>query len=460
MNNNIKYKVKNIFSILTIMLISFSAFSQQKVLIDKVVAQVGGEIILLSDVETEFQFYKSQNKNAEDNAKCLILEQIMAQKLLISQAKIDSIEVSDEMVENQLEMRMQGVLRRMGGDEELFRQYYGKTVAEMKSIYREDIKNNLLAEMMQQKLIDKIDITPSEVIEFFNNIPVDSLPYFNSEVEISQIIIAPEVNNTERAKAYEKIKDARSRLDNGESFEDLAKRFSDDPGSAMRGGNLGWVQRGNFVPRFEATAYTLKKEEISDIVETEYGYHIIQLLERRGNTINTRHILVKPAITTEDMRRAENKLDSIRNLILADSISFEDAVKKFSDPKSASYSNNGRMTNPVNQTTFFEMNELQPDIYFSIERLKEGEISEVMETINEMGETRFQILKLLTKTEPHRANLRQDYSKIQMFAKNSKKNEYINKWVENKIKSAYIFVDPKYSESCANISQWFELSNK
>jgi len=330
----------------------------------------------------------------------------------------------------------------------------------MKGIYREDIRNNLLAEMMQQKLIDKIDITPSEVIEFFNSIPVDSLPYFNSEVEISQIIIAPEVSDTERTKAYEKIRDIKSRLDNGESFEDLAKRFSDDPGSAMRGGNLGWVQRGNFVPRFEATAYTMKKGEISDIVETEYGFHIIQLLERRGNTINTRHILVKPALTTEDLRRAENKLDSIRNLIMSDSLSFEEAVKKFSDPKSISYSNNGRMTNPLNQTTFFEMNELQPDIYFSIEQLKEGEISKVMETINEMGETRFQILKLLTKTEPHRANLRQDYSKIQMFAKNSKKNEYINKWVENKIKSAYIFVDPGFKESCQNISQWFELTNR
>ncbi|MDV7392312.1 peptidylprolyl isomerase, partial [Arthrospira platensis SPKY1] len=225
-----------------------------------------------------FQFYKSQNKNVEDNAKCLILEQIMAQKLLISQAKIDSIEVSDDMVENQLEMRMQGVLRRMGGDEDLFRQYYGKTVAEMKAIYRDDIRNNLLAEMMQQTLIDKIDITPSEVIDFFNNIPADSLPYFNSEVEISQIIIAPEISETERNKAYEKIRDLKSRLENGDPFEDLAKRFSDDPGSAARGGNLGWVQRGNFVPRFEATAFTMKKGEISDIVETEYGFHIIQLL--------------------------------------------------------------------------------------------------------------------------------------------------------------------------------------
>lgn len=459
MNKYIIHKAKCLFSFLFIMMIGSAGFSQEKVLIDKVVAQVGGEIILLSDVETEFQFYKSQNKNVEDNAKCLILEQIMAQKLLISQAKIDSIEVSDDMVENQLEMRMQGVLRRMGGDEDLFRQYYGKTVAEMKAIYRDDIRNNLLAEMMQQTLIDKIDITPSEVIDFFNNIPADSLPYFNSEVEISQIIIAPEISETERNKAYEKIRDIKSRLENGDPFEDLAKRFSDDPGSAARGGNLGWVQRGNFVPRFEATAYTMKKGEISDIVETEYGFHIIQLLERRGNTINTRHILIKPSITTEDMRRAENKLDSIRNLILNDSISFEEAVKEFSDPKSPSYSNNGRMTNPVNQTTFFEMNELQPDIYFSIERLKEGEISEVMETINEMGETRFQILKLLTKTEPHRANLSQDYSKIQMFAKNSKKNEYINKWVENKIKSAYIFVDPKFRESCLNISQWFEFAN-
>lgn len=434
------------------------AFSQEKKLIDKIVAQVGSEIILMSDVETEYNYFKSQNQIVNNDTKCMILEQIMAQKLLIDQARLDSIEVPEDQVESQLDMRMEGVLRKMGGDEVLFNQYYGKSVAEMKDIYRDDIKNNLLAESMQQKLLDDINITPSEVTEFFERIPADSLPYFNSEVELAQIIISPQVNEGEKLRAFEKIRDIKTRLESGELFENLAKKYSDDPGSSAKGGDLGWVKRGTFVPKFEATAYTLKKNEISDIVETEYGYHIIQLLERRGNTVHTRHILVKPRITSEDLKTAEKKLDSIRTLILADTMKFEYAVKKFSDPKSMSYSNNGRMTNPASQTTFFQMNELQPDVYFSIENLREGAITEVMETTNEMGEVRFQIIKLMTKTEPHRANLSQDYSKIQSYAKNSKKNEYINKWVENKIKTAYLKVDDEYKNSCPNIHKWLELN--
>lgn len=458
MNIHLNKSHKIINFIFFLLLISQFSFGQDKKLVDKIIAQVGAEIVLLSDVETEFQYYKAQNTTVDPNAKCMILEQILAQKLLIDQAKLDSIEVPEDQVENQLDLRMEGVLKKMGGDEVLFQQYYGKSVSEMKNIYRDDIHNSIMAEMMQDKLMQDINITPTEVYDFFNNIPADSLPYFNSEVEISQILLAPQVNETEKSKAFEKIKNIKSQLENGEPFENLAKKYSDDPGSGSKGGDLGWVKRGTFVPKFEAAAYTLKKNEISDIVESEYGYHIIQLLERRGNTIHTRHILVKPSITSEDMKNAEKKLDSIRTLIAKDSIKFEDAVKKYSDPKSMSFSNNGRMTNPASQTTFFQMNELQPDVYFAIESLKEGEMTNVMETNNEMGETRYQIIKLNTKTNPHRANLKQDYSKIQSYAKNSKKNEYINNWVENKIKNVYMNIDTTYSQSCPNILKWLELN--
>lgn len=444
--------------IFLLLFLSQISFGQDKKLVDKIIAQVGAEIVLLSDVETEFQYYKAQSTSADANAKCMILEQILAQKLLIDQAKLDSIEVPEDQVENQLDLRMEGVLKKMGGDEVLFQQYYGKSVSEMKNIYRDDIHNSIMAEMMQDKLMQDINITPTEVYDFFNNIPADSLPYFNSEVEISQILLAPQINETEKSKAFEKIKNIKNQLENGEPFENLAKKYSDDPGSGAKGGDLGWVKRGTFVPKFEAAAYTLKKNEISDIIESEYGYHIIQLLERRGNTIHTRHILVKPSITSEDLKNAERKLDSIRTLIVKDSIKFEDAVKKFSDPKSMSFSNNGRMTNPASQTTFFQMNELQPDVYFAIESLKEGEMTNVMETNNEMGETRYQVIKLNTKTNPHRANLKQDYSKIQNYAKNSKKNEYINNWVENKIKNVYMHIDNLYSQSCPNIIKWLDLN--
>ncbi len=428
-------------------------FAQEKKLIDKVIAQVGSEIILLSDVETEYNYLKSMNQASGDETKCMILEQIMAQKLLLDQAKLDSIEVSDDQVDGQLSLRMDAILRQMGGDEELFKQYYGKSVAEMKEIYREDIKNKLLAENMQQVLLEKINITPSEVVEFFNSIPKDSLPYFNSEVELAQIIVAPEVNEKEKKRAYDLAQELKERIDKGEDFGALAKKYSEDPGSAANNGDLGWVKRGTFVPKFEAVAYGLKKNEVSDIVETEFGYHIIQLLERRGNSIHARHILVKPDITTDDLNKAKAKLDSIRNLILADSMTFEVAVKKYSDKKAMSYNNNGRMTNPATQTTFFETKDLPPDIYFAIEGLNPGDITDVMETTNETGETRFQLIKVLSKTEPHRANLKEDYSKIQNFAKASKKNEYINNWVMKKIKSTYIKINKEY-QKCPNLKAW------
>jgi len=429
--------------------------AQNKKLIDKVIAQVGSELILLSDVETEYNYLKSMNQVSGDETKCMILEQIMAQKLLIDQAKLDSIEVSDDQVDGQLTLRMDAILRQMGGDEELFKQYYGKSVAEMKEIYREDIKNKLMAESMQQSLLDNITVTPSEVVEFFKSIPKDSLPYFNSEVELAQIIIAPQINSKEKQRAYETAKDIKARLDKGEDFGVLAKKYSEDPGSANNNGDLGWVKRGTFVPKFEAAAYGLKKGEISDIIETEFGYHIIQLIERRGNSIHAKHILIKPDITLEDLNKAKAILDSIRTLIVKDSMKFEVAVKRFSDKKSRSYNNNGRMTNPATQTTFYEMKDLPPDIYFAIEGLKPGDITSVMETTNEAGETRFQIIKVLTKTEPHRASLKEDYSRIQNFAKASKKNEYINNWIAKKIKTTYIKIDDEYRK-CPNLMKWYE----
>lgn len=446
--------MKNIL-LLALFLYTTSSFSQGRKLIDKVIAQVGSELILLSDMETEYNYMKSMNQVPGDDAKCMILEQIMAQKLMITQAKIDSIEVSDEQVNSQLDLRMESILRQMGGDEELFRQYYGKTVAEMKMVYKDDIKNKILAESMQQELMSNITITPSEVVAFFNSIPTDSLPFFNSEVEISQILVTPKINDQEKEKALEKAQEIMKKIDAGEDFKELAKKYSDDQGSAIKDGDLGWVKRGSFVPKFEAVAYGLKKNEISDIVETEFGFHIIQLIERRGNSIHARHILIKPTLTTADLTKSKELLDSIRNVILTDSIPFELMVKKYSDKKSMSYNNNGRMTNPQTQTTFFEMKDLPPDIYFAIENLKPNDITETMETTDERGETKYQILKIITKTEPHRASLKEDYSRIQNFAKVGKKNEYINNWVEDKIKSIYINIDDEYLK-CPNIKKWGE----
>jgi peptidyl-prolyl cis-trans isomerase SurA len=446
--------MKQIITILLLFLISSVSTFAQKKLIDKVVAQVGGELILLSDVENEYNYMASVRQMDGEEVKCMILEQIMASKILVTQAKLDSIVATEDEVEAQLDARMDQILRQMGGDEVMFENYYGKTVAEMKNIYRDDIQAKILTEKMQANLISNIEITPSEVVEFFNRIPADSLPYFNSEVEIGEILLKPQLNTEEKAKSRAKLEEIKKQIEEGADFAELAKKHSDDFGSGRSGGDLGWQKRGTFVPEFEAAAFSLKMGEYSDIVETEFGYHLIQLLERRGNTIKARHILIKPEITGADIEKARERLDSIRTLIVEKDMKFETAVKLFSDENSTSYHNNGRMTNPVNQSTFFETKDLSPEIYFAIEDLEVGGISEVLEITGPTGETQFQLVKLISKTRPHKASLKEDYSKIQSFAKESKKNEYINNWLDSKIKNTYIYLDDGYTSGCPNLSIW------
>ena len=247
-----------LISILLLGLVHMSA--QEKKLIDKVIAQVGSELILLSEVQNEFNYMANVQQVSDENAKCMILEQIMASKIMVTQAKLDSLEATDEEVEAQLNARMDQILRQMGGDEQLFENYYGKTVAEMKNIYRDDIRSKILTEKMQAQLMNTIQITPSETVEFFNNIPTDSLPYFNSEVEVGEILLEPEVNEIEKEKAREKLVEIRKKiLEEGADFAELARKHSDDFGSGRQGGDLGWQKRGSFVPEFEAAAYSLKK---------------------------------------------------------------------------------------------------------------------------------------------------------------------------------------------------------
>ena len=443
--------------IIAILILLSQTLTAQQILVDKVVAKVGSEFILLSEVEEEYAYTKSTNASITANEKCKMLENIIAQKLIIYQAKLDSVEVADEEVESQLQLRFDAILRQMNGDEEFFRSYYGATINEMKERYRDDQKQKILAERMQYKLIESIEITPNEVKEFFNSIPKDSLPYFNAEVELSEIVIKPEVNSSERKKALDFITDLRNKIINKEeTFEVLAKRHSKDPGSGSKGGELGYAKRGTYVPEFEAAAYSLDKDEISEPVETEFGFHIIQMQERRGNSIKLRHILITPEITVADEILAKNKLDSVRTLILSDSISFELAVKKYSNKKVPSYTNNGRLRNPASGSNFFETTELDPDTYFAIESLKPGELTEVLEMKSFGNDKMFRILKLVSKSRPHKANLNEDYDKISYFAKESKRSQYFNEWLQKKIENTFVEVSPVFS-NCPNLERWVKI---
>jgi peptidyl-prolyl cis-trans isomerase SurA len=383
----------------------------------------------------------AQNGQLPPNARCGIVENILVSKLMLNQAKLDSIEVGEDEVEAQLNARIDRILTFMNGDISQFEAYYGQSIGEVKEQFREDLRNQITVDRIRGNILSSVTVTPSEVKKFFSRIPVDSLPYFNSEVEVGEIVYKPKVNSVERKKAIDKLDGIRKRVvEGGEDFAELAQTFSDDA-SARAGGDLGWAKRGKFVPEFEAAAYRLEENEVSDVIETEFGFHILQLLERRGNSIRVRHILVKPEITDADLELARVHLDSVRNLITWDSLSFSQAVKRYSNEDVQSYNNDGRIINPGTGNTFFEIGDLDPDIYFTIDTMAVESLSKPFEFASPIGETMYRIVQLQSRTAPHKANLQQDYSKIQAAAIESKKNEFINNWVEEKINSTFISID-------------------
>ncbi len=440
-----------LIALLLCFVVGFAA--AQKQVIDKVVATIGSEYVLLSELEAQFAMMEDERGVLPPEARCAILDQLLGGRLLLNQSKLDSIVVEDGEIEDQLNARIERILSYMNNDVSQFEAYYGQTVNEVKESFREDLRNQVLVERMRAQIISEVTVTPSEVKAFFASIPQDSLPYFSSEVEIGEIVYKAQVNKEERQKSIALLENIRQRIvEGGEDFAELAQKFSDD-GSARGGGDLGWAKRGKFVPEFEAAAYKLEENEISNVVESQFGFHLIQLLERRGNSIHVRHILIKPEITAADIEKARVRLDSVRHLIDTDSITFSLAVKQYSDEDVQSYNNDGRMVNPLTGNTFFEIGDLEPDIYFTIDTMQIGDLSAPFEFAGPTGEPMLRIVQLQSRTKPHQASLEQDYSKIQKAAIESKKNEYIADWVETRIKSTFVNIDGMY-DGCPNLAKW------
>ena len=446
------------YLLLILLFVSFQCLTaQERLVIDKVIAKVGTETILLSDVEGQYAYASEQSADTSPELKCEIIQSLVGQKLIVHQAKLDSIIVSEDEIEASLNFRIDGVLRQMNGDESFFQEYYGMTVHEMRENLRDDLEQQMLAERMQNKIISEVQITPKEVKQFYSTIPKDSIPFLNAEVEISEIVVSPQVNKEERLKALEQIIKIRKQLiEEGKDFAEMANLHSDDPGSARGGGDLGFAERGTFVPEFEAEAYSLDTNQISEPIETEFGFHLIQLLERRGNKIHLRHILVKPDITDEDKLKAKTKLDTIKMKIDEGEIKFSQAVKKYSIDDIPSYHNNGIIQNPTSGKSSFETSELPTEIYFAIEEMDPGQVSEPLEYPLPSGEIYYRIIQLQSKTKPHKASLELDYTKIQNYAKESKKSEYFAKWLEDKLNETYIEVDQNYV-SCPELDKILNL---
>ncbi len=449
--------MKKIVLFLFVVLMSSNLFGQEKKVIDKIIANIGNEYVLLSDLEQVYAQMSEQQGFLPEDAKCSMLESLIASNLMLNQAKLDSIEVLDEEVEAQLEARIEQILGFMGGSVQQFEEYYGQSTAEVKSRFRDDLKNKLMIERMQGSIMAGATVTPSEVKAFFSRIPKDSLPYFNSEVELGEIVYKPVISDEEKAKAKNALEDIRKRvIEGGEDFAVLAKKYSADLGSGSQGGELGWAKRGSYVPEFEATAYNLEKNEYSEVIETDFGYHFMQLQDRRGNSIKVRHILIRPVLTDEDKNKALGKLDTIRNLITSDTLTFSFAVKLFSDKDQQSFNNGGRMVNPKTGNTFFEIADLDPDTYFTIDTMSIGNISQPIPFDNR-GDVMYRLIYLQSRTDPHKANLKQDYDKIRTAAIEERKALFMSDWIEEQINSTYIKIDKSY-QGCPNLSKWLEDS--
>lgn len=455
-DDNQSIMVKKIFPLLLLFFCLTANVFGQREIIEQVVANVGSEIVILSELEEQHALLSERQGDLPPDARCFIFDQILMQKILVNQAKLDSIVVMESEVEAQLNARIEQILEYMGGDIQQFEDYYGQTINEVKEAFRNDLRDQLLAERMQAQAMASVSVTPSEVKQFFEKIPTDSLPYFNSEVEIGEIVMKPEVNQEERQKAIEKLNELRKRIvEDGEDFAALAQKYSDDFASARIGGDLGFTKRGKFVPEFEAAAYKLDKGEVSQIVESPFGMHLIQLIERRGNSIHTRHILVKPEITDDDLELTRSKLDSVRQLLIMDSISYSTAVKKYGNEDVQSFNNDGKMINPMTGNTYFEIGDLDPDVYFTIDTMQIGGYSAPYSYTDPRGEVFYRILQLQSRTQPHVASLATDYSKIQKAAIESKKASALQEWSQKTLNSTFIKIDSRY-KGCPNLLKWTE----
>lgn len=430
----------------------FTAVRAQTQVADKIIAVVGkSRIILKSELDVQAAEMKRQDPNFNDSMKCFMLQQMMIRKLLVEQAERDSVIVSDDEVEGTLENRLRYFIRMYGSKEKL-EQSSGKTVYQIKDENREVVREQMLAEKVEGQLMQNIKITPAEVRVFYERIPKDSLPFFPASVEMGQIVIMPPVSAELDDYARSKLADIRKQIvEEGKSFEAMAGLYSDD-GTRDNGGDLGSMTRGDYVPEFAAAAWKLQNGEISPIVKTSFGYHIIQMVQRQGEAAHLRHILIRPERSAADYRATLAKLDSIRTQLTAGKLTFPEAVGKFSTDENSKLTG-GMITDPNTNATQLEVEKLDPALALMIDSLKPGMYSSPQEFMNQTGEKACRIVYMKTRTEPHKANLKDDYSRIQDVALAQKKSMKLEKWVTEKLPTYYIRIDPAY-QTCGPLQKW------
>ena len=438
--------MKRFFLILIITTCSMIISAQE---IDKIIAIIGDEIVLRSEVENQYLQYISQGVTSNEELRCEILEDLMTQKLLIFSCKQDSISVTKEEIEQEVETRVNYYVDQIGSIEKV-EQYFEKDIYQIKKVLSELVEDQFLIQRMQSSITKDVKITPFDVNEFYEKMDKSELPLIEDRYKLSQIIVKPKMSEDQINKLTDRLNAFRKRVLSGEDFKVLAALYSDDPGSANNGGEIGFVSRGTFVPEFEKVAFRLKKGEVSEIVKTNFGYHIIQLIERRGDQVNVRHILLKPKYSSTSLQNARLRIDSIYNKIKNNEISFSQAIKSYSDDDTKN--NNGLLINPSNGSSTYTIAELGSSIKYLIEGLNEDDFTKPVKVESNEGSI-YRILNVVEKISSHTANLDLDYDFFQTQALNFKKQEKLDEWIEKRIKNTYVELK-EIDKNCKSSYKW------
>ena len=418
--------------------------------VDEIVAVVGSRIVLHSDLKVQARELASQLRQLDPKARgCELLRNNIKNKMMLAKAAQDSLTVSEDQINGELDRRIQYFVQQFGSERRL-EKFYEKSITEIRDEMRPLIEDQLLTQQVEQGIFDDLHISPSDVRAYYRSVPRDSLPLLNTQVQLRQILRYPKPTQEARQAAIDRLKSLRQRISEGGNFETLAILYSEDEGSAARGGEIGYQARSSLAPEYAAAAFKLDQDSLSDVVQTKFGFHLIQLLARRGESVNTRHILIKPELDAMARQNSRGVLDSVRNLILQDTLTFEEAARTFSEDKE-SRNNGGLVTSQKRNSTTIEVDDLDPALFLTIDSMEVGQISTPVPTKTQDGRTAYRIVRLEKRIEPHRANLKQDYPLLKRAAQNARKEKIIDEWMREQAQRFYLKIDSPY-QSCPVIS--------
>ncbi len=427
----------------------------EPILVDGIMGIVGGSIILKSDVDIQIKQLKEQGITEKNNF-CFVWKELLFQKLLIHNAEVDSVIISEKEVDREINRRLKYLLGQMKGSEVEFQKYFGKTVLQFKDEMRPLISESLQAKRMQATISQEVDISPSEVVEYYNSIPKDSLPIIEEQYKVAQIILTPKASSFEKKRIKKQLEAIREDIIKGKDFGLMALLHSQDPGSRTKKGELGFTNRDQLVPAFSNAAFKLKPNEISEIIESPYGYHLIQMIQKKGSFINVRHILLTFNVYTTDIEATKIRMDSILTAVAKDSTSFNKIATELSDdPRTKE--NGGVLLNYPTGDDYFAANQLEENLFFTVQKLKKGEVCAPELIQLPGGKNGYRVVKLVDQVHFHTASIEEDYSMIKKAALERKRQNAVDKWIMEKVKDTYVKL-PAACNACPSLGKWVQQS--